>query len=125
MKPDYDQINKTLRKEMNWTERRFLLQELPKGEALFKQVNQNDRNWGTVTEELTKIYMVLNHQLGLICQAINYPLNQWEWPDSKPLEILAMFYEGIQESGWYTRHLNSIVLPANDAHIHPWLKITI
>ena len=119
----YEEVDKILAAEIPRINRQYILEEVSKGEGLFEQVTEGDPSYGDVLERLTKIYQVLNYQLGLVCKAVDYPPKQWEWPDSKPLEVLAWCYHGIQESKWYTRHLNTIILPRSDAGSHPWLEI--
>jgi hypothetical protein len=69
--------------------RAYLLDQVPKGEALLAQTRPNSPEWKAVLGPLSRMYLVLNRQLGLVCGHLAYPLQQWKWNDSQPLEHLA------------------------------------
>ena len=103
--------------------RAYLLDQMPKGEALLAQARPNSPEWKAVLGPLSKMYLVLNRQLGLVCESLGYPLQQWKWADSRPLEVLAKIYPDLEATQWYQRHLSMMLMPP--AAEHPWTKITI
>jgi hypothetical protein len=108
-----------LEAKVNPTYRAFLMQEIPKGEALLAQVKEDEPEYKAVIGPLSRMYLALNFQLGLMCRELNYPLNQSEWPDSKPLETLAQIYPGLQATNWYQYQLGEMMNQQN----HLWTRI--
>ncbi|MFW9940364.1 MAG: hypothetical protein ACFFFT_04935 [Candidatus Thorarchaeota archaeon] len=106
MKIDIEKIDKILQTKIPLEKRSWVLTELPKAEALYKLAPKE------VGDLIYKMYLMLNHQLGLICQNIDYPLKQYEWNDSKPLEIMGRFFKGIEASEWYQYNLGEIMFPS-------------
>ncbi len=122
MSLDLKQLKKDLEQKVKPEFRAYLLQEVPKGEALLEQAGQEDPFGKAVLGPLSKMYLVLNQQLGLVCKALGYPLEQWKWQDSLPLETLAQVYEGLEATQWFQRHLQTMLMPQDPQH--PWTKIT-
>lgn len=77
----------------------WVAQELPKAEAVGIQ---------------QKMYQVLNLHLAIVCQLMEYSNQQWTWPDSAPLEVMAEVYQGIEPSQWYQSQLTEIILPSQN-----------
>ncbi len=75
--------------------RAYLLTEIPKGEALLDQIKPKHPRYGDVIRPLTKMYWVMNQQLGITCKHLGYPLQQWKWDQSEPLTELAKVFQGI------------------------------
>ena len=90
---------------------RTSFRKYPRGEALLKQVKPNSPEWKAIIGPLTKMYLVLNQQLGLTCQYLNAPLQQWKWDHSEPLELLAIVFPGLEATEWYQRHLSMMLMP--------------
>lgn len=88
--------------QVTWT-----LEDLPKAERLA----ETDR---TAFSARAKLYWLVNGQLARACEIMDYPLRQWEWPDSAPLEAMAEVFEGIETTEWYQGHLGMIVMPVNN-----------
>jgi len=115
-------LTNLLEQKVNPEFRAYLLQEVPKGEALLTQAPVNSPLWKAVLGPLSKMYLVLNQQLGLTCQHLGYPLQQWKWDRSEPLDELAKVFPGLQATQWFQRHLAMMLTPPEQAH--PWTTIT-
>jgi hypothetical protein len=115
------QLKTILEQKVNPEFRAYLLQEVPKGEALLAQAEPQSDLWKAVLGPLSKMYLVLNHQLGLTCKFLNLPTQQWKWDHSEPLETLAKVYPNIEATQWYQRHLRMMLIPPDQEH--PWTKI--
>ena len=113
------QIDKQLQKKVSRERRFYLVQEIPKGEALLKRVQENSPHWSKVVRALTKMYLLLNCQVGELCELLNYPPNQVDWDNSQPLKILGKLYKGIETTEWYQMQLGAMLQPTN----HPWFRI--
>lgn len=122
MNQDLEQLKAKLQEKVDQQFRAYLLDQVPKGEALLAQVRPNSPEWKAVLGPLSKMYLVLNSQLGLVCESLAYPLQQWKWADSRPLELLAKVYPDLEATRWYQRHLSMMLMPP--AAEHPWTKIT-
>lgn len=96
--------------------RKFLLQEIPRGEALHQQAPKNQQ----VLKILTKMYWEMNRQLAIVCDHLRYSRRQWEWDKSEPLERLAQVFPGLPTTQWYQLHLTQMYDPKPG---HPWLTI--
>ncbi len=101
--------------------RAFLLDQIPTGEGLLKQITPQNPHWGDVIRPLTKMYAEMNRQLGIVCRHLKYPLHQWEWNESKPLNVLAETFKGIEATQWFQRHLSMMLMAPSEEH--PWTKI--
>ena len=101
--------------------RSYLLDQVPKGELLHSQCRLYTPEWRRVVGPLSRMYLELNRQLGLVCQHLSYPPKQWEWDQSEPLEELAKLFQGIECTEWYQRRLNMMLLPPTEPH--PWTQI--
>ncbi len=115
-----DEIKAKLELKVSPEFRAFLLDEISKREALLKTISPQDPQFGTIRGQLTRMYLNLNYQLGMVCCELNYPLNQCEWPDCKPLETIAKIYQGLQATDWYQYHLDETKVQSK----HLWTKIS-
>ena len=99
----------------------ILIRELPKGEKLMKTMvdYKHSPGWAQLMRTQTRLYLELNVLLGICCDELGYPLFQYEWNDSKPLEILAKYFPGLQSTEWYQLNLGMMLSPKD----HPWYKI--
>ena len=93
-------LKNRLEMKVSPTDRNRLLDEIPHGEALLEQVESGSVHYSQVVEPLTKMYVVMNQQLGIAAKEVGYPLDQWVWPDSLPLERIAAIYRGIETTEW-------------------------
>lgn len=103
----------------------LLSREVFRGEALFKQCPPGHPNRPELLRALTLFYQQLNRMVAAACVEMGYPLRQWEWEDSKPLEAVAQAYPelGLEATEWYQRHLGMVaMMPAEPDH--PWLSLT-
>ncbi len=121
MNEELKQLKAKLEEKVDPVFRAYLLQEIPKGESLLTQAAPNSPEWKAVLGPLSKMYLVLNQQLGLMCQHLGYPLQQWKWNESQPLETLAEVFQGIEATQWYQRHLAMMLTPPEKAH--PWTTV--
>ena len=122
MKTDIKKIRKLLETKVSPEYREFLSMEIPRGEALLKMVRQDAPEWGDVIRPLTKMYLEMNRQLGMVCQEIGYGPRQITWSDSQPLEILAQIFTGLELTEWYQRHLSAIMMNPLEPD-HPWIRV--
>ncbi len=122
MKSAEQNLKDKLEQKVNPEFRTYLLVEMPKGEALLKLAEPESPEYEAVVSVLTKMYWTMNQQLGIVCKHLKYPLQQWEWKDSQPLEELAKIFKGIGATKWYQYHLGEMISPHPD---HPWMKIMI
>ena len=97
----------------------YLAQEIPKGENLMKHVKEYSPQWKVVAPALTKMYLLLNQEVGSKAQEMKYGLDQSKWPDSKPLETLSRQVPGIELTQWYQLQLSAML----DKTEHPWVKL--
>ena len=122
MNQDLEKLKAKLQEKVNPEFQAYLLDQVPKGEALLSQAKSQSPEWKAVLGPLSEMYLVLNRQLGLVCESLEYPLQQWKWADSRPLEDLAKVYPDLEATQWYQRHLTMVLMPP--AAEHPWTKIT-
>jgi hypothetical protein len=99
-----------------------MARNLQQGESLLAErrfLKPADR--ADLFEQMEHMYKILNGCVGLICLRENYPARQWEWKDSKPLEILAAMpgLEWLPDTEWYQRQLGSCLDPTE----HSWFTI--
>lgn len=119
--PDLVAIREQLERVMSPEFAQYLMTEIPKGEALFKQCKQESREYRAVLGPLSRMYINMNNQLGLVCREMGYSLNQNDWPDSEPLTVLAKLYPDMQATNWYQNQLMAMLQPITE---HPWFKLT-
>lgn len=95
--------------------------EMLRVEALFQQAPPRSPEWSELIRAMTAISGQLNHMVAAACLYLKYPLRQWEWADSRPLEAVAQAYPnlGLEVTEWYQRHL-SLMLMAPLEPNHPW-----
>lgn len=106
---DTDLLRAELEQYVNPLYRAYMLTEMSRGEALFEKTTNKSPYYGNRLQSLTKMYLEMNRQLGIVCRHLKYPSCQWEWKDSEPLTKLAKVYPGIQATKWYQRHLSMIL----------------
>ncbi|MBN1845338.1 MAG: hypothetical protein JW810_06610 [Sedimentisphaerales bacterium] len=97
----------------------LLIDEIPKGEALLGQLEEESPEWNMVAPSLLQMYQVLNHRLGVACKLLGYPPNQMQWPDSEPLSLVAKALPGIAATEWYQYQLGAMLMGCN----HSWVEI--
>ena len=119
MSQTVERIRPKLEAKVPPRERDRHLQELPKGEELFRHTGQGNPGYPDLIRVLTKIYNVLNRQLGIICRELDYPPNQAEWKDGRPLDVMRWVWEGIALTNWYQWQLGQMLSQQN----HPWVNI--
>ncbi len=119
LKEAVERIRPALEQVVPPHERLRHLQELPKGEALLRHAGQGNPGRPDLIRVLTKIYNLLNLQLGQICRELGYPVHQSEWRDSRPLDVLGRVWEGIEMTNWYQWQLGQMLSEQN----HPWVNI--
>ncbi len=112
-------IQPELEQEVSPHERDRHLEELPKGEELLRWVEKDNPARPDLILVLTRIYNILNRQLGVICRELKYPPNQSEWRDSLPLDVMGKVWEGIEVTNWYQWQLGQMLSEQN----HPWVNI--
>ncbi|MFB3789022.1 MAG: hypothetical protein ACE15F_21900 [bacterium] len=99
--------------------RRHHLVEIPKGEELFRQAGKESPAYPNLIRTLTKLYNILNQQLGVICQELGYPPHQSEWKNGRPLEVMRQIWRGIAVTNWYQWQLGQML----NEQDHPWVNI--
>jgi len=117
----YTSLEKKISQRISQKIIEILLRELPKGEMLMKtMVDYKDSpGYAQLIRTQTRLYLELNVLLGICCDELGYPLFQYEWNDSKPLEILAKYLPGLEATEWYQLNLGMMFSPKN----HSWYKI--
>jgi hypothetical protein len=104
---DYTQIDPQSTEGLEW-----LMRELPKAEHLILAAHSGSEIHEFVVESLSKMYRSLGVMLGERAQQLGYPLQQWEWPDSQPLTLLAEeLPPGLKLTEWYQMQLHEIIQP--------------
>jgi hypothetical protein len=88
-------------------------------EGILRNIDPNHPEVQVVRETLGLYCTILLVQLGETCEVLGYPLEQWEWDDQLPLDLLREVYPGIETSDWYQRFLGTILQPTN----HPMYVI--
>ena len=117
---DLQKLEKKLEKQLPREERAKLLDHLERLEVIAGSGGAPDpEDQALVLRSLSRIYSALNSQLAVICQELGYPVQQDQWPDSAPLEVLAAISPSLKESPWYQGHLREIVARSG----HPWYRI--
>lgn len=116
---DLNKVDEILAAQLEKKHRRYLLQEIPRGELLLDEADPDSPEHAEVVNILTRMYWVIGSQLGLICDLLKYSLKQWEWKDSEPLLILAKFFPGIETTKWYQWMLGTVLDPSD----HPWMQV--
>ena len=96
--------------------------DLHRLETLLPQCPPGHPEYGVLIRSLTRVYGALNRVLAVTCLELGYPLEQWEWADSKPLKELAEVFPVILPSQWYQRNLSMVMMMPGDPH-HPWLTL--
>lgn len=120
------QMAKELRKRVDKRFRDFILSEMPKAEAYLLELgyDANDPDQQVLLRTYSRMCWNLNFQLGIITEAIDYPVNQWDWKDSRPLEILSRFFPGIQETDWYQRQMGMMMIPKKN-HLYNIITLSM
>lgn len=117
---DLREIQKVLEEGCSEKARDWIQIELPRGEEIFKHSGPGNPAYHHLIRELTRLYSILNAQLGLICQEIKFPLHQSEWDSQKPLEVMRKFWPHIPATNWYQYQMGQMLVEQD----HPWMSLT-
>ncbi len=119
-------IQETVRKiEQNCPEAiQIVQQDILRLEALQNDqtIPQAVKSQHDVTGTLSAMYRVVNTLLAFTTLAMEYPIKQWDWPDSQPLETLAEMYPVLHETHWYQLQLSTIMMKPEEPR-HPWIHL--
>ena len=98
--------------------------ELHRVEALFPQASPKSQVRRELVRAITVFSGQLNRMVAAACLYLKYPIRQWEWADSRPLEAVAQAYPnlGLEGTEWYQRHLGVMLMEPMEPN-HPWLDL--
>lgn len=120
MKPEKGTDIQSGERPMDPKTQAYLMQEVPKGEALLQEYGEESPEARKVIlPSLTQMYGLLNQRLAQIAVEMNYGLDQNQWSDSKPLEKMNREMPGIAATNWYQHHLGEIMIKTG----HPWVNL--
>jgi len=121
---DKDKVLAIIRVQAHGPTMDLLIREIYRVESLFKQCPVKHPMRPALTRGLTLFYQQLNRMVAAACKEMGYPLQQWEWDDSMPLEMVAQAYPdlGLEATEWYQRHLSVIAMPPVEPN-HPWISL--
>lgn len=104
----------------------LMAKELIRVEAMFQQCPPTHPERPALTRALTAFYAQLNRMTAAAAMTMGYSLHQWEWPDSKPLEVTAQAVPelALEPTEWYQYQLGMMIMPSADRR-HPWWNLEI
>ena len=97
---------------------RLMDAELPRLEALWAQMPEDDPNRQQVAQGLNVAYGQALKLVAAAAKAMKYgPMDQWN--DTKPLQAAAEVHPVLFQTDWYQRMMGQVLVPVK----HPWYTL--